>query len=114
MKAADIVEELDKVSRCANVRVLRAPTAPPPEVAPKLPEIRQLLAEAKADAIVSRDFPASIAADKAVALAKAAAFPPILAEAMTVQGGVQRANNNSAAGATLTRSRVAGRDRAAR
>ena len=102
VKAADVVEELDKVSRCANVRVLRAPTAPPPEVAPKLPEIRQLLAEAKADTIVSRGFPAGVAADKAVALAKAAGFPPILAEAMTIQGGVQRANNNPIAVATLT------------
>src|SRR6201999_2157463 len=52
--------------------------------------------------ITSRDFPASIAADKAVGLAKAAAFPPILAEAMTVQGGVQRANSNDAAAATRT------------
>src|SRR3569623_3147975 len=43
--AAGVVEALDKVSRCANVQALRAPLAPPPDVAPKLPEIRQLLAE---------------------------------------------------------------------
>jgi len=102
VKAAGVVEELDRVSRCANVQALRAPTAPPPEVVPKLTEIRQLFAEAKADVITSRGFPAGVAADKAVALAKAVGFPPILAEAMTVQGGVQRANNNEAAGATLT------------
>jgi tetratricopeptide (TPR) repeat protein len=103
VKAAGVAEELDKVSRCSNVRALRAPLAPPPEIAPKLPEIQQLLADAKADVITSRDMPAGIAADKAVALAKAVAFPPILAEAMTVQGGVQRANNDTKATATLTR-----------
>ena len=103
VKAAGVVEELDKVSRCANVQALRAPLAPPPDVAPKLPEIRQLLAEAKADVITSRDYPASQAADKAVSLARTLGFAPILGEALTVQGGVQRANNNNAAAAaTLT------------
>ena len=102
VKAAGVVEELDKVSRCANVRALRAPLAPPPEVAPKVPEVHQLFAEAKADVITSRVLPAGIAADKAVTLAKTTGFPPILAEAMIVQGGVQRANNDPAAIATLT------------
>src|SRR3569833_4359912 len=55
VKAAGVVEELDKVSRCATVRALRAPLAPPTDVAAGLPGVRQLLAEAKADVITSRD-----------------------------------------------------------
>ena len=93
-KAETIVDELDKLARCSNVAALRAPGAPPPELAPQLAAIHTAVADAKANTIVSRYAPAMVAANKAVELAQKAGFQPILAEALGVQGGVQQAAGN--------------------
>lgn len=102
-KAAGVVEGLDNIDRCGNIVALRAPGAAPPELASKLAEIQGLIIDAKTEAIVSRPLPAVIKANKAVELARATGFQPIIAEAMSVQGGIQLAAGNQAqAEATLT------------
>ena len=102
-KAAGVVEGLDKIERCGNIAALLAPLAPPPELVPKIAEIKNLVVDAKVETMVSRLLPAVIAADKAVELARATGFQPIIAEATSVQGGVQMAAGNAAqAEATLT------------
>jgi len=102
-KAAGVAEELDKVTRCGNVRALRAPLTPSPAVAIQLPPIHALLATAKAATITQRTLEAGIAADKAADLAKATQFQPIIAEAMAIQGAVQTATGqNARAEHTLT------------
>ncbi|HEY0253480.1 MAG TPA: serine/threonine-protein kinase [Kofleriaceae bacterium] len=102
-KAEAVVDELDKIPRCANVAALRAPSAPPPELAPKIAEIHALVAEAAANTIAARSMQAMVSANKAVDTAKETSFAPILAEALSVQGAVQKATGNDAqAEATLT------------
>ena len=102
-KAEGIVDELDKLARCSNVAALRAPGAPPPELAGQLAAIHVAVTDAKANTIVSRYGPAIVAANKAVELAQKAGFQPALAEALGVQGAVQQAvGNNEQAEATLT------------
>ena len=102
-KAGGVVEGLDRIERCGNIAALVAPLAAPPALAPKLAEIKTLVVEAKAETIVSRPMQAMIAADKAVELARATGFQPIIAEATSVQGAVQMAVGNVAqAETTLT------------
>ena len=101
-KAETIVDELDKLARCANVAALRAPGTPPPELAPQLAQIHTAVADAQANTIVSRYPPAIVAANKAVELAQHAGFQPALAQALGVQGAVlQATGNNTRAEQTL-------------
>ncbi|MEO8550685.1 MAG: serine/threonine-protein kinase [Kofleriaceae bacterium] len=91
-KAAGVAEELDKVTRCANIRALRAPLTPSAAVAAQLPPIHAQLATAKAATITQRLVEAGAAASKATELAKLTGFQPIIAETMAVEGAIQKAN----------------------
>ena len=94
-KADGVVDELDKLARCTNVAALRAPTAPPPDIAANVSEIRQLVAEAKANLIAARMPTAIVAANKALERSQKLTFSPVLSEAYGVYGAAQQAAGNS-------------------
>jgi tetratricopeptide (TPR) repeat protein len=99
-KAAAIVLELEPLARCADVAALREPGAPPAELAPKLAEVDKKLAEAKAQVITTRVFPALVVANEAAKLARETAYPPAIAEVEGIRGAVLLATGNDDEAAT--------------
>ncbi|MDB4957631.1 MAG: hypothetical protein JWO36_5200 [Myxococcales bacterium] len=85
-KGDRVVAELEPINRCSNVAALRLPGRPPPGSLPKLEQVRKTLADAKAQLIAGRYFPALTAAKTSVDAAKQLGYDPVAAEAMLIEG----------------------------
>ena len=90
-RAPEAAEALPPLSTCADVEALRAQVPPPerPEVQAKVDDVRQALALSRAQLDVGRYDDAKAGATAAVTKARAADYPPVLAEALVHRGRVQ-------------------------
>jgi tetratricopeptide (TPR) repeat protein len=80
------VWQLEPVSTCNNVAALREPNAIPPAIQAKVADVHKLTAEAKADLLAGRPFPALLASQKAADLALPLANDSIASEALLTRG----------------------------
>ena len=94
-KAGKVAEELEPISGCSNVMALKEPTAPPPELVPKLKELNSKLAEAKAAILVGRFVNASGLASEITRKAKAIGYPPAEAVAAQIRGMALAVSNSN-------------------
>ena len=99
-KADKVVFELEPIETCNNVALLRAPGRPPPELKAKLAEVHKVLADAKAQVIAGRYFPAMVSSQKSLDQARAIGYEPVIAEALVVRGIALTSTGNFQDGAT--------------
>src|SRR5262249_278446 len=102
-KGDSIIAQLPPIARCANVAALRQPDQPTREQRPKVVELGQKIAEAKAMLIVGKCLASLPAAQQCVAAARKIGFEPQLAEALVVHGaGMLTLGNFEQAGADFS------------
>jgi tetratricopeptide (TPR) repeat protein len=85
-KAEQAANNLDSLAGCSNLPLLRAPGLAPPEAAPHIRKLNDLLASAKAAILANKVGAGIVSANEAVKEAKASNFDPAMAEAMELQG----------------------------
>jgi tetratricopeptide (TPR) repeat protein len=91
LRAPEAVEALTPLSACADTEALLAQVPPPerPDVQARVDAVRQELAASKAQLDVGRYDDAKAGATDAVTKARAAEYPPVLAEALVHLGRTQ-------------------------
>ncbi|HEY1558956.1 MAG TPA: serine/threonine-protein kinase [Kofleriaceae bacterium] len=85
-KSGKVIEELEPLGDCSNVLALAEPTAPPPELIPRLRELDAKLAEAKAQVIVGNYISAGGTAVAISKLARDIHYAPAEAVAEQIRG----------------------------
>src|SRR5205807_3747426 len=83
-KADGPASELEPLSPCANIALLRQPELPPPD--PRIPGLVGQLVDGRAQLITARYLPALVTSAAALELSKQIGYLPLEAEAYRVRG----------------------------
>jgi tetratricopeptide (TPR) repeat protein len=93
-KADKIVSELEPISRCANVAMLKDPKQPPPEMMPQVREMQAKLADVKALVIAGRYLELLNKAREVEKIAQKLDWKPVEAQVLLLRGMALGASQN--------------------